>query len=257
MDSAPLIEIIAELRWAGARPGQPPSIIFGGDDSFYVRLGIAVGKDGYDRLDRVQPEGMPTQAGTVVYRYRRGDSQQNTLYQAGPGIFTANGLPPYNSWEEFEPVIRNGLSALWGVNAFGPTEPVGLILRYVDAFTSAHLKDISKQNFVESVVGVAYTPTSVIAKRFAGSTEPRSMRFNAMHEGADGEKIIIDVGSGIKDGEEVLVMNTSAVSAEFVAADIDHVMGVFNQLQQVLHDIFFEMLDRSPEFRDRLTNKAE
>jgi uncharacterized protein (TIGR04255 family) len=257
MDNAPLIEIIAELRWAGGRIGQPPSITFGGDDSFYVRLGIAVGKDSYDRLDRIQPEGMPTQAGAVVYRYRRGDAQQNTLYQAGPGIFTANGLPPYNSWAEFEPVIRNGLTALWGVNAFNPAEPVGLVLRYVDAFTGSHLNGMSKQRFVESVVGVGYTPTSVIAKKFAGKTEPRTMRFHAVHEAENGEKVIVDVGNGLKDGEEVLVLNTSAISHEFVAESVDHVMGIFGDLQQILHDIFFEMLDRTPELRDRLIKKAE
>jgi len=256
MKNAPLIEIIAELRWAGGRIGKPASILFGGDDSLYVRLGIAIGKDGYDRLDRVQPEGIPVQAGSVVYRYRRGDDQQNTLYQAGPGIFTANGLPPYNSWAEFEPVIRNGLAALWGVNAFNTAEPIGLVLRYVDAFTDSHLGGVSKQKFVESVVGVAYTPTSVVNK-FVDTTELRSMRFNAVHEAPSGEKVIIDAGNGIKDGEQVLVLNTSAVSAEFVAKDIENVMSTFNQLQQVLHDMFFEMLDRTPELRDRLIRSGE
>ena len=249
MKNAPLVEIIAELRWEDGLTTKPPSIFFGMDESLYVRLGIALGKQGYDRLERTQPEGMPAQSGSVVYRYRRDDDQQNTLYQAGPGVFTANGLPPYNSWKEFEPVIEQGLTALLNIKAFDQSKPVELVLRYVDAFSADHLAGMNYSDFVEEVVGVRYNPTKA-AIGFADRVD--SVRFNASHVSEAGDKLILEVGQGRNSSNEsVMVMNTSAISREFIAADVETVISQLSRLQDVLHDTFFEMISRSSDLKQR------
>jgi len=249
MKNAPLIEIVAEIRWGEGISTKPPALVIGGDETLYVRLGIGLGKGGYERLERVQPEGIPSLPGAVVYRYRRADELQNTLYQAGLGVFTANGLPPYNSWEEFSPVVAEGIRALWEARAFEPSQtPIELILRYVDAFTSSHLGEMSQANFIDEVVGVKYQEVPSI-KGMAEGAKLESVRFNAVHSAATGERLVIEVGQGSKDGEEVLVLNTAAFSSEFVATSVDEVSTRFNELQDLLHKIFFEMLDRLPELR--------
>lgn len=256
MKNAPLVEIIAELRWGEAVIGKPPTISFGGDETLYVRLGIEVGKIGYDRLERLQPEGMPFQSGAVVYRYRRGDEKQNSLYQAGPGIFTANGLPPYSSWRDFEPDIRAGLEALWSVKTFPAGEKFSLVLRYVDAFDDSHMSGLTKQAFIEAVVGVAYAPVPAITK-FVNNGSPRAIRFSATHEAVSGELVTIELGQGYKDGVEVLLLNTSTMLTELDAANIEDVMNAYGRLQGVLHDAFMEMIKRSPEVSANLLRNQE
>lgn len=254
MKNAPLVEIIAEVRWGEGRSGSPLTVSFGGDDSLYVKFGIGVGRHGYERLERVLPAGIPVQAGTVVYRYRRADDEQNTLFQLGHGVFTANGLPPYNSWKEFEPYIRKGLDELLAVSAFDKTQPIELILRYVDAFDERLLAGVTSQEFIETVVGVPYRVTGAVSK--IATDEMPQLRFNAVHATKDGGSISIEVGDGMKDGKPVLVLNTAAVSPQFVPGDADEIMHHFAALQDVLHDMFFEMIGRNEKLRSSLTQNG-
>lgn len=257
MKNAPLIEIVAEVRWADGISTRPPSFVFGADESLYVRLGILLGKNGYDRLERVQPEGVPSQPGTVVYRYRRADEVQNTLYQAGVGVFTANGLPPYNAWDEFHPVVRQGIEALWESKAFeNGNIPVELTLRYLDAFTPDHLGEMTQTQFIDEIVGIKYQAADVISK-MAHGTQLESLRFNAVHSAPSGEKLVLEVGQGVKDGQAVLVVNTVAFSQEFLPESPDAMLANLDRLQELLHELFFEMLGRSPSFRARLLGANE
>lgn len=244
MKNAPLAEIICEVRWGDGRSGQDPSIILGGDESTFVRLGIELGKDGFDNLERLLPSGFPVQAGQVLYRYRSGSAQQNVLYQAGTGVFTANGLPPYSSWDDFAPVLLRGAQALFAVAPFERGQPFELVVRYIDAFSESALAGISQLDFIEKIVGVNYIPTKA-ALQFSKDAMLKSVRFNAVHVASNGAKVVLDVGQGSIEGREAIVMHTVAHSAPVVPGSPDELVQNLGELKATLHGIFFEMIGRN------------
>lgn len=251
MKNSPLIEIIAEVRWGPGDPRQPAQIVFGGDESVYVKFGIEVGKDGYHQLERTMPEGFSAPGGAVAYRYRKSEGEQNTLYQLGTGVFTANGLPPYNSWEEFRPVIERGVQAWWNINIVRPGETLWLLLRYVDVFKQQHLGPMSIADFFRVVVGLNYEkPAAYMA--FPQGDASESFRFFGSRRDAEGQELAIDVGQGVQDGEDIVVMNTIAYSKPFEAESVEGILRGLDQLQDASHALFFEMIRRDEGLAERL-----
>jgi uncharacterized protein (TIGR04255 family) len=251
MANSPLVEIIAEIRWGDGNPQAPALLASAIDDSIYVRLGIEVGKLGYHQLERTVPEGFPVPGGAVIYRYRKAEGEQNTLYQLGPGIFTANGLPPYNSWEEFLPVIESGLRALWRVAPISQELPIFLSLRYLDAFTGDHLDGMSVGEFFKEIVGLEYDKPESFAA-FSEDGAVTAMRFMATQKSNDGRELWIDVAEGSKEGADAIVINTLARAAQFNAASVDDVLIRFEPLHKALHDVFFEMIGRNSRLQTHL-----
>src|SRR5216684_628076 len=95
--NAPLLEIIAELRWPTALPAIPPAQqqgvalppLFLGTvqiDNFLHRLGGEIYKLGFQRMERMLPGGLLVLQGQAIYRYRSdAENLTNILYQAGAG----------------------------------------------------------------------------------------------------------------------------------------------------------------------------
>lgn len=255
MNNTPLVEIIAEMRWGEGNP-KAPALLATADDSAYIKLGIEVGKLGYHQLERVVPEGFPVSGGTVVYRYRNVEKDQNTLYQLGPGIFSINGLPPYNSWEGFLPVIRNGLDALWAVCPISQDQPIFLSLIYLDAFTKKHLGGMASEVFFKEIVGISNNKPESLVK-FGGGSSATSMRFMQTQKAEDGRELVIDVAEGTLSGEYAIVMNTIAKAAQFKAAGPQDILANFAVLHDMLHEVFFEMIRRNADLYNHMFKPKE
>ena len=223
----------------------------GADQAIFVKFGIEVGKEGYQQLERTLPEGFPSPGGTVTYRYRRSEGDQNTLYQLGHGVFTANGLEPYTSWEEFRPVIKRGLDALWRLQPLPVSSPVWLVLRYVDVFKRHHLGEMTSPDFFRLIVGVNYDRPAA-ASAFPETASQEVMRFFSTRKDEEGRELAIDVGNGIHANEDAIVMNTVANSAAIEEPSVDDVLAQFDILQKSSHDVFFEMVARDGDFFSRL-----
>ena len=116
----PLREVIAELRWglpfpAAQQQPQPVLVIAapGAHEEFFMRFGMQAGLLGYERAERLVPAGFPSMPQQVIYRFRKKPPEEGTsLYQIGTGIFSINITPPYDSWQEFRPVVENGVRIL-------------------------------------------------------------------------------------------------------------------------------------------------
>src|SRR5260370_17297932 len=121
---APVIEIVVELRWVPPQvviqgPQQPgiPLLIrtLGGSklDEFFMRLGSRLHQQGFQAVERLLPPGF-SMLHQPVYRYRRAadPSPSPVLCQAGDGLFSVHGVPPYHSWGKFYPLVENGIDAL-------------------------------------------------------------------------------------------------------------------------------------------------
>lgn len=244
MTNAPIVEVIAELRWGDGNPQQPAPFAFA-NEAEYIGFGIEIGKLGYNQLERTLPQGIPGQpGGTVGYRYRRSEGELNTLYQLGAGVFTANGIAPYTSWENFREVLHKGILALNQISPLADKAEVWCVVKYLDFFNETHLAGITSREFFSEVVGLDYKELDV-AKASASSGASSSMRFFYSTRDDAGREIALDVGEGGLHEKVGIVMNTTITSPPIVAKSADDVMQSFDDLQRVAHDAFFEMIKRS------------
>lgn len=120
-ENAPLVEIIAEIRWnpqmvplqtvSGHGPAAAPVMALNTNafDEFFMRFGGEVYQKGFEQSERLVPSGFPMMLFQPVYRYRKSASADaSVLYQVGPGLFSANAIPPYKSWDTFSPTVERG-----------------------------------------------------------------------------------------------------------------------------------------------------
>jgi uncharacterized protein (TIGR04255 family) len=228
--NSPLAEIIAEFRWGPGLPHAQPAFVFGSSDVLFAQLAGELGKAGYSQLERTQPEGFPVQGGTIAFRYRPVAEDVNSLFQLGPGVFTANGLPPYSSWSDFRPIIEIGLKALFKLKPFPDAqEKAFLILRYIDAFTNEQLGEMSPSTFIEEVVGIRFQSTKT-SQTFGNAI---TAHFLSTQKSSDGSEFSVEVTPGKLKGVVAVVVNTVAVSSAFNPGSAEETLTMF----EPLHDL--------------------
>ena len=137
-ENAPLIEVIAEIRWALQDVMAPSGVrIDPHFQAFAEDFRSAAAEKGFGFVERVVPENVPLEMVpyNVVFRYRKRQNQWPCM-QIGPGVLTVNHVPPYKGWAEFEPHVASMIDMLLS------TYPVPerylhlnlLELRYIDGF---------------------------------------------------------------------------------------------------------------------------
>ena len=154
----PLVEVISEVRWettpVAAIPGasiDPHFLVF--NKKFSDRLK----KTGFEYVQRVVPEEIPIEltSENPIFRFRKAKNAW-PLYQNGPGLFTANIVPPYKGWKEFKKFLDEGLTHLYSSYPM-PNEYLRikrLELRYMDAFQAHHGAIKRYPNFLEDHLGI-------------------------------------------------------------------------------------------------------
>jgi uncharacterized protein (TIGR04255 family) len=255
-ENPPLVELIAELRWA-LPPGsiqatEPDGValpLITGDvsrlEEFFMRFGGSVQQSGFTHVERLTPPNFPLIGFQPVFRFRPSDKRtKEILYQIGAGMFSANAVPPYKSWEDFGPIVRNGVSAL--VKARG--EPakdapfVAASLRYIDAFGSSLTNGLGVADFIYQVLGYRLELPKALRERIAegGSYKPLIQLQLPL---SNGMAMHIQVGEGISNKLPAIILDTTVATTSPVQANEDSVMRVLNEAQQTIHEVFIEMIE--------------
>jgi uncharacterized protein (TIGR04255 family) len=252
-EKAPLKEIIAELRWGVGNtplelpPNQPvplPASFFA--DSVHERLFIGLGEElskiGYGRSERLIPAGFPVLPSQPVYRYQsNSQSSKSVLFQAGPGQFSVHGVPPYKSWEEFLPTVRNGLEALLKVYPQTVGEqPLSLVtLRYIDFFEDDLTQGRDVATFMSEVLRiVVQLPNFVTTIATKGKIENLLLKFSlAVAAGT----LNVTVGEGTLNNRPGILLDTSVATSSATAPNVDTIIGVLNAAYSVMHNMFINL----------------
>src|ERR1700721_188505 len=171
---APLVELIAELRWlpVGAAPQQPGTVqfVFANDakvEEFFMRLGGELYQSGFRRSERLVPSGFPIVFGQPAIRFRSDEAvKKSVLYQAGSSIFSVHAIPPYRSWDNFLPAVKNGVEALLKTRGDGQEQApfTQLSLRYLDFFGEELMGGRSLDKFISEVMGFNLTLPEALTK---------------------------------------------------------------------------------------------
>lgn len=241
--NAPVVEIIAELRW-----GEPKLIIGGQDlDTLFIRFGAEATKQGFTIFERALPPGAPIGPFQAVYRYRS-ESSQGRLLQLGNGVFTANATPPYQSWEAFAPEVRVGVEHLIavlkdqkpGVVDFDAQKGFSHgILRYVNAFKADMTQGKKPLAFLADVLGINLTlPKALQSACLDGDSIEPVIQLTAATELG---QIAISIGSGVVNNESALIYDISVVMLKPIEADADKVIERFTEARKVIHNLFVEL----------------
>ena len=252
----PLVELIAELRWGAQPTGAPsggmehgapnismPLTITNRTEEWFIQFGAKISADGYTRVERLIPTGFPLMPIQPVYRFRKNAPEDGTsLYQLGPGLFTANITPPYKSWDQFQPIVKNGVEKLLQSRTDTEnTEPFRtVLLRYIDAFGPEFLAGEPAVDFLANKLGFKLELPEII-KKFAKPFSPIQSALNFGVHLKNNFFMTINVGEGIANGKKAVVMDTTVATGVPIECSSEKVMHTFNEARSIIHEAFIEI----------------
>lgn len=253
LENAPLIEVIAEIRWELVPLGLVPGAAI--DPYFDLASKTLTGKLrelGFGIVEPQVPPEVPKElvAGNPINRYR---TEQGAwpLYQHGPGVFTCNITPPYKGWTGFRPTLLSGLRAL--IESYPvPQETLkisSLALRYVDAFTEAH-----GRNEAESFLRESLKININLPDRFSADLNLKSPTSIAL-DMKFGATRLADTALGLKiqpaqrEGVEATLLELNAASSMARKSEADEIIEWFDSAKGVVGDAFRALTDG---FRPRM-----
>lgn len=255
LTNAPLVEIIAELRWEPQLPGIvfPPTSSsrpqfsqhsahadVSDIEAFFSRVGKAVGALGFSNTERLLPAGLPVISQQPMYRYRKDGSP--TLYQVGAGLFSANTTPPYISWEHFIGDVRGGITALLAsrgeVEQDGKFSSIGL--RYIDSFKEDVIAGRSTAQFLEEVFKLKISLPDAIAKNIVGDGHYSPLLQLGLPL-ENGVVMNLIIGEAHANEERIIVMDTTVATTSPIPANLDAVIATLTNGHDIIHDMFFEL----------------
>ncbi|HTV46161.1 MAG TPA: TIGR04255 family protein [Stellaceae bacterium] len=244
----PLVELIAELRWGSPFPGgQSQGAVFmaatGSHEEFFMRFGLKAGLLGYERAERLLPPGFAAMPFQAIYRFRKKTPEEGTsLYHIGTGVFSANITPPYDSWQQFKPIVENGVGVLLETRI--PAEKTmpftSASLRYLNAFGSKFMEGQSVASFVKNVLGLRVElPTSVQNEVSPNNEARASFQLNMPLK--SGQQMTLSVGEGLVAGEQAAVMDLTVGTRTITPPTQSDVMAVLDTANEVAHRVFINV----------------
>jgi uncharacterized protein (TIGR04255 family) len=255
--NAPLIELIAEVRWnpaamqtafiPGGQPipgmiGQPQFMIMNNAnvENFLQTLGGELYQRNYRRTERIVPYGFTPPPFQQICRYRSdADGKASTLYQAGFGIFSAHALPPYRSWQDFAPVVSDGVdSVIVARDVKEKDTPFSSVsLKYIDAFKGTLTEGKDVAGFLYDVLGFKLSIPDVLRSKFAPNGRETPSVILAMPL-ANGMRMDLSIGEGSFNGEVAVLMEATVTSDASTPSNRDAVMAAFAEAHAMIHDVF-------------------
>lgn len=147
----PVIEVVSAVQW------QPSLKPFSLPDATLNKLlsdfTNKVAELDFCQSERLIPAGVPIMPLQPVIKYSK-IKGKTYFYQLGDGIFSAHAIQPYESWQEFKPVVKSGLELLISLmpKEYNPFESASL--RYIDAFKKDMLGNIKPYEFISIILKV-------------------------------------------------------------------------------------------------------
>ncbi|WP_395642399.1 TIGR04255 family protein [Rudaea sp.] len=261
LQNAPLVEIVAEIRWPVSQSdgavvlpaGQNfslPLVDLNKIEPFFRQVSAAVAKLGFDKPERLGMTDFPIlPSNQVVYRYRRADGKP-VLMQVGPGIFTVNALPPYESWAQFQPWLDKGVDALLEALL---ENPGGLTigLRYIDAFRQNLTDGRNANRFATEVLGFRFDLPKSLRSHAASDDVVRAALQVGMP--VDGMQMGVSLSDGKFSDDKAVLMSTDIRADAELPAEKAAIVSALNKAHELAHETFMGMTE---SIRDKLRPAA-
>jgi uncharacterized protein (TIGR04255 family) len=222
---------------------------------FRISFGEGAKKLGYKSIEQVIPPQVPLElvAHQATNRFR---TEQNKwpLLQIGPGVFTANIVPPYRGWKDFRPTVADGVNLLY------QTYPIKekyffishILLRYVNVFTDEHgVTSISQ--FLRDELGLTAALPNALLRHVNGNLD------DVKQSGQISMKLKSPPNaSGVVEWSEGAINNKQGVVMQFmVRTDLNRslngsgeVLPLLDESRDVINDWFESLI--SDGIREKL-----
>lgn len=249
IENAPLLELIAELRWAtpaqSVAPHAPKIVQSTSDvEQFFMKFGGIVHQLGYSEPTRIVPPQFPMLEGQPVLRFNMNrEGETKSLFQLGPGLFSANAVPPYRHWSDFAPVVKSGIEALFqarpAADAFNPI--IAINLRYLDAFGPLHMQGKDPTAFIIDTLGINVSlPEALTQHLQAGKPWNSFLQFQIPIE--EGVTMGLAIGQGIANDKPAMLMDTSVSATGTFEPNSEEIMGRLNRAHLLISKSFKSLM---------------
>lgn len=255
VENAPVIEVIAELRWrplavpeglfSGPGPKMIPPPLGGRTHEFFGRLSDRMCALGYTKTTRLVPEPFPMLVQQPVLRFEAPENgRPKSLYHVGPGLFSANAVPPYESWSSaFSATVARGVEALLATRDAAEKDVLfeGVTLRYLDAFGPVLTEGRDSLDFIREVLGISVDlPAALTQHLHDGATWKPFLQFHLPV--GDGLVMSIAIGDGFANDQPTVLMDWSLSCSYPVKPDAAEVMNVLNHAHDLIYRSWKEMM---------------
>jgi uncharacterized protein (TIGR04255 family) len=248
----PLIELIAEFRWApsgatSANQAVPTAVFLSArEEEFFARIADRVSEWGFSASERVVPSGFLVPPFQVVYRFRRPQKKgEHYLYQVGPGVFTANALPPYKNWNAFRPIVQDGINLLIDLrdDSEKNAEFINVSLRYIDLFPPDLTEGQPMLAFLTDTLGIGLDLPSVLSDQAAlqKDIQPQVQLNIPLRTGLN---MSLTIANGVAGGKPGVVMDTTVQAAHPTASNSAAVMETLESAHSSIRQTFLGLTKR-------------
>lgn len=251
----PLVELIAELRW-GPWPMTPPlpaagagviqfPLASGYVEETFTNFSNHVAAKGFGISERLVPVGFPYFPFSVAYRFRKPPAQgENFLYQIGPGVFSANALPPYRDWESFRPVVQEGVQALLeSRHTSEASDFTMVILRYIDLFSEEFTDGKQSFRFLNDILGIKLELPNTLSEQ-AEDVEKLQSGLQLSIPLKTGLSMNLNFQQGNASGKNGIVMTTEVLTSLPTAPNLPAVMETLEKAHSSIRMAFLGLTEK-------------
>lgn len=214
LPNAPLVEVVFELKWklAGDDKIPPP---FRQDPGYLPCLDSfipAMKEFGFPEHKRIQPEAsFMTPGYSIEYRFYRRADQGFPLIQIGPGLLAVNESSEY-VWSEFKQRClgaTNRLLSSYPKLRTHPFLPIGLELRYVDAFKPSPSAGEDFLNFLSRSTNFNLSLPDHLTSGSYGAAKAGGINLTFPVKGNKDTNFVMVVSTGEVSGVQSIILQSS------------------------------------------------
>lgn len=244
--NAPLVEMIAEVRW-GLTP--IASIPNAGIDPFYDVLKQSLKKYtsdfGYPVVQEIVPPEIPREllAGTATTQFRK-TSGAWPLFQLGPGLFTINMADGYKGWKGcFREEVALGIKSLYEAHpAPKMLQITSIKLIAIDVFSAEH----GFKNYLEyskNFLGLGRVLPENFVNQYAKEDESFEVNSETKFQLKNLEDSLarVNISGGQKNNKKALILQT-AIESNKNLEGVETVMRWFDEAHLVHRKMFRSLL---------------
>lgn len=238
--NAPVAEVIAAIQW------QPSSQSFHQADETLNELLLnftdKAAEIDFCQSERLIPPQVPVMPFKPIFKYNK-IKEKTYFYQLGDGIFSAHAIPPYESWEEFKPIIKNGIELLIGLmpekTKGRPVTFESAFLRYIDIFKKEIFGDIKFNEFTSRILKIE-PPKYLKDKSLINPPSIQDIMISTLLENNMKLLTIAKEFMDINSKEQVIILDNTITASNKIDTSAD-IINAMDEAHKIISDIFIEI----------------
>lgn len=239
----PVVEVIAAIQWL------PSAQSFHQVDETLNKMLLnftdKVAEVDFCQSERLMPPQVPIMPFQPIIKYNK-VKEKNYFYQIGDGIFSAHAIPPYESWEEFKPIVKSGIELLIGLmpkkTKNKPIMFESAYLRYIDIFKKNMFGDVIFEEFISKILKID-PPECLMDKSVANKPSIQDIKISTLLKNNMNLITVTKefIGASTNKEDFILMDNTLFINNNLDTAI--NIMKSMDEAHNIISDVFIKMTE--------------